>query len=74
MHINFLYNSSDNKAFIMFEEYIMVRKLLKRLNSKESSLNFKKAFSDGILETKSYFHLRFTLPLKSRAMKAKPNN
>lgn len=74
MYINFLYNCSDNKAFIMFEEYIMVRKLLKRLNGKESSLNFKKVFNDDILEAKSYFHLRFTLPLKSRAMKAKPNN
>lgn len=33
----------------------MIRQLLKRLNGKESSLNFKKVFNDGILEAKFIF-------------------
>lgn len=39
----------------MLEEYVMIRKLLKRLNGKESSLNFKKAFNDDILEVEFAF-------------------
>lgn len=44
----------------MLEEYVMSRKLLKRLNSKESSSNFEKVFNDDILEVELYFHLRLT--------------
>ena len=45
MHVNFLYNS--------VQEYVMIRQLLKRLNGKEGSLNFKK----DILEAKFLFSL-----------------
>lgn len=74
MGINFLYNCSDKKAFIMLEKYVMIKKLLRRLNIRESSLNFKMTFNDGILEAKFIFHLRFTLQLNSRTLKSKLNN